>query len=1140
MLEVIALIAGIAIGVVVQRYRSRRPGPDAAPSTPAPAPAVPPQAGSGEPADLTARLQPLRDSLETFVEASAHPRELLDRPELKQAVALLADPSVTSDVVLDYALGANTALGCAAMIALGQRKDADAAVSAVLPKLSQLGFWVLYFALQYLASASQRPPVGAVVVTSHQYWPKAPVVCSALVAYFRKREEQGDAPVFGDALDRHGAPDLEQIERVLKAVEHPFAAALQQDLRAWQARTVNRSWLASVGRFWTREDDDLLVEYDTIREPLLTAETAITHTPPRSLLIVGETRSGKTALARMLARHLAASGYAVFEASAAEIMAGQIYVGELEGRVRRLIDELSAHKRVIWYIPEFVQIVQSGRYKGQSASILDQILPAISSGRLIVIGECTPSVLVKIHLARPAVRNAMDLIRLPTVSATETATIAREFVQRIERALGLAVDAAVVPASMQLAAQYLGGLQLPGAVLDLLKAAANRAAANDERSVTRETVLATLSQATGLPRAILDDREKTDLASVREFFTARVIGQQEAVDAIVDRVAMLKAGLTDPARPVGVFLFAGPTGTGKTELAKTLAEYLFGTPERLIRLDMSEFKAPESASKIIGGDEGEVQSLIQRVRKQPFAVILLDEFEKAHWNVWDLFLQVFDDGRLTDAVGQTADFRHTIIILTSNLGATAHESTGVGFTPRADEFSQAQVLRAVSQSFRPEFVNRLDKVIVFRPLTRERMRGILQKELKKVLERRGLRNREWAVEWESSALEFLLDKGFSAAMGARPLKRAIDQHLLAPLAATMVEHRFPSGDQFLFVRSDGQGIQVEFVDPDAPEPSVNPAGAQPSPALVDSAAGDVDLGSTILQPTGSRFERDMLIRCASSVRATLEGAEWEQLRSSLSARIAANDFWDDPRRHRVLSRFALMDRVKAAAQTIDSLMERYQRGVRGHMGQYMDQYSRDLAGRVALQLYLVEHGIRDALGDAPVEVVVAIDPAMESGADARSTRQWCERIWEMYCEWAVHRRMHLTRVNDRGSELPLLVISGFGAHTVLSNEAGLHVQEIETPGSRGGAVVNRVVARVRVAATAFAAPRQQESDSDALLSALAAQPASAYVVRRYRFEPSPLVRDARRGWRSGRVRDVMAGNFDLFSAGAAESEAGAR
>src|SRR6185503_6766485 len=261
---------------------------------------------------------------------------------------------------------------------------------------------------------------------------------------------------------------------------------------------------------------------------------------------------------------------------------------------------------------------------------------------------------------------------------------------------------------------------------------------------------------------------------------------------------------------------------------------------------MSEFQSPDSVRKIIG-DDGETQSLIQRVRKQPFAVVLLDEFEKAHWNVWDLFLQVFDDGRLTDALGQTADFRHTIIILTSNLGATAPESGGMGFAPRADEFSNAQVMRAVSQSFRPEFVNRLDKVIVFRPLTRARMRGILRKELQKVLERRGLRNREWAVEWESSALEFLLDKGFSPTMGARPLKRAIDQHLLAPLAATMVEHRFPSGDQFLFVRSDGKSLQVEFVDPDASAPIAPRLDVEP----MVPRGSDHTLARMMLQPTGA-------------------------------------------------------------------------------------------------------------------------------------------------------------------------------------------------------------------------------------------------------------------------------------------------
>ena len=166
-------------------------------------------------------------------------------------------------------------------------------------------------------------------------------------------------------------------------------------------------------------------------------------------------------------------------------------------------------------------------------------------------------------------------------------------------------------------------------------------------------------------------------------------------------------------------------------------------------------------------------------------------------------------------MGQVADLRHCLIILTSNLGATAHRSIGLGFAPRPTSSASDQVLRAISLTYRPEFQNRLDKIIVFQPLTRDLMRGILKKELAALLERRGLKDRAWAIEWESSALEFLLEKGFSPEMGARPLKRAIDQYLVAPLAAIIVEKRFPEGEQFLFVRSDGEGIQAEFVDPDA-------------------------------------------------------------------------------------------------------------------------------------------------------------------------------------------------------------------------------------------------------------------------------------------------------------------------------------
>jgi ATP-dependent Clp protease ATP-binding subunit ClpC len=779
------------------------------------------------------------------------------------------------------------------------------------------------------------------------------------------------------------------------------------------------------------------------------------------------------------------------------------------------VGEITVQKKLIWYVPDLTQLARSGTHQGQSASILDQILPAITAGRLVIWTEASPTGTARLLQMRPALRNILEVIRLEPQSVATTSMLARAVVSRLADELHMTIDPDCAAVALASARQYLSASSFPGSALLLLRLTASRADKGG-RKLTPADVLKTLSQLTGLPVSILDTNERLDLASIRQFFARRVIGQDEAVASVIERIAMLKAGLSDPGRPIGVFLFAGPTGTGKTELAKTTAEYLFGSVERLLRLDMSEFQTAESMAKILGdgAPNDEIDSLISRVRKQPFSVVLLDEFEKSHPRIWDLFLQVFDDGRLTDALGQVADFRHCLIILTTNLGATSHRSAGLGFAPAPDAFTSEQVLRAISQTYRPEFQNRLDRVIVFRPLTRDLMRVILHKELSNVLERRGLKDRAWAVEWEASALEFLLERGFSPEMGARPLKRAIEQYVIAPLAATIVERRFPEGDQFVFFRSDGRAIQAEFVDPDSD--------AGPAAAPADTGGRAPTLPSMILAPRGTLAEFSALAAAAAGIKQTLASPQWERLKGELSNEMIAPDFWERPQRHQSLARLALMDRVAAAAGTADALRLRLAKGAGGP-----GHYSRELIARLALSLHLVEQGIADAFEGAAVEVALMVEPALEStGSDGKSTAAWCGQLRQMYRGWSNNRHMQISELPaGPPGEAPALLIAGFGAQRVLMRECGLHVLELAE--GHGGA--NRATARVRLAITPLGDVPAAKLPG-ALAKAFGETPPQSAVVRRYRREPAPLVRSGDGSWRSGRLDAVLRGDFDLLAA----------
>jgi ATP-dependent Clp protease ATP-binding subunit ClpC len=379
-----------------------------------------------------------------------------------------------------------------------------------------------------------------------------------------------------------------------------------------------------------------------------------------------------------------------------------------------------------------------------------------------------------------------------------------------------------------------------------------------------------------------------------------------------------------------------------------------------------------------------------------------------------------------------------------------------------------------------------------------------------------LKVRAWAIEWESSSLEFLLERGFSPEMGARPLKRAIDQYVVAPLAAIIVEKRFPEGEQFLFVRSDGNAIQAEFVDPDADVATAEESlAAAPAGPAAPSA-----LASAILAPKGTRAEFHMLQDEYEDIERTLQSGEWNSLKDTLSEDMSVADFWNRADRFDTLARFALMDRVKSATETANALRRRLERYNRPP-----PRYSAELSGRLALQLHLIREGIKDAFDDAPVELALTIEPVFDGAGDRQATLAWCDQLRSMYRAWAAKRRMQIAEAPGSGTDKnqSILTVTGFGAHRILSPEAGLHVFEP----SEGGA--GRVTARVRLAVVPLGdVPAAKERKM--IVEALERTPRANAVVRRYREEP-PLVRDAAGKWRTGRLDLVLGGEFDLLQAG---------
>ena len=539
-------------------------------------------------------------------------------------------------------------------------------------------------------------------------------------------------------------------------------------------------------------------------------------------VLVGEPGVGKTAVAEGLARRVARGevpdtlkNRRIVTLDLASMLAGTKYRGDFEDRVKCIIKEVQRAGDVIVFIDELHTIVGAGSAEGaiDAANILK---PALGRGEIQVIGATTPEEYRK-HIEKDAaLERRFQPVDVPEPDEACCVRMLRALRGSLETHHGLQITDEAISAAVRLSVRYICDRFLPDKAIDLLDEAASHVRLESgpqaRQTVEASDVADVVSAWTGVPASAISEPESERLLRLEEALHRRVIGQDEAVSAVARAIRRGRVGLSDPRRPMGRCIVLGPTGVGKTELCRALAEAVYGDRDALIRLDMSEYMEKHAVSKLIGSPPGYVGygeggQLTERVRRRPWSVVLFDEIEKAHEDVYNLLLQIMEDGRLTDSAGRRADFRSTIVVMTSNIGAKAitEDRPALGFSgaPRdGDGAVKEAVMAELRRTFRPEFLNRVDDTIVFRRLSREDVRQIARGMTEAVCGRM----RELGVELRvtDEALDLLAERGFDPAYGARPLRRQISALLEDPAADAILTGRAAPGDRLIATACGGE------------------------------------------------------------------------------------------------------------------------------------------------------------------------------------------------------------------------------------------------------------------------------------------------------------------------------------------------
>lgn len=498
-----------------------------------------------------------------------------------------------------------------------------------------------------------------------------------------------------------------------------------------------------------------------------------------NVILLGEEGTGKTCVLAEAARRLErgrAGGHRVWLTSAARIVAGMRYLGQWEERCENLVREIGGLGGVLC-VESLLDLLATGG-QGPRDSLAAFLSSFLERGELQMVGEATPRELEVCRRLLPGFADMFSVLALPAFTPSQAAAVLEQVGRGLARERRVGFEPEAREQAYRLHQRFAPYRAFPGETVAFLR---NLAHTREGQTVTGGDVVARFSGKTGLPEVLLRDERCLEERDVLEFFRNEVAGQEEACRAAASVVLTFKAGLNDPQRPLGVLLFCGPTGVGKTELARAICRYFFGSEERLVRLDMSEYAGPGAVTRLTGSG-GRPGPLIHRMRQQPFSVVLLDEIEKAAPEIFDLLLGMFDEGRLTDPLGRVTTFRSALVIMTSNLGAESLRP--IGLSPRPQPSYTGEVMA----HFRPEFFNRIDAVVSFSPLAPEVVRAIAARELARLEEREGLRQRGIKLDWEDDLIDRLCELGYDQRYGARPLLRTLEETVVVPVARFLVEH----------------------------------------------------------------------------------------------------------------------------------------------------------------------------------------------------------------------------------------------------------------------------------------------------------------------------------------------------------------